>query len=92
MTAEELNRAIEEFEINMLEMTHDEKIDIIMDITKKRLEITGKGVYSIAELLIVLEQTRTGYVNLALLEQTRAGYVNQALCRIICNLLFIHDK
>lgn len=79
MAKEQFNRMIEEFEINMLEMTHDEKIDTLMDLARKQLEITGQGSYSVAELLIVLEQTRAGYVNLA-------------LCRIICNLLFIHDN
>ena len=78
MTAEELNKAIEEFEINMLEMASDERFDTLVDLTRSRFKLTGQ-VYNITELLVILGQLTDNYVNLS-------------LCRAICNLLFIHNK
>lgn len=78
MTKEQLNKAIEEFEISMLEMTQYEKINALIDLARKRLKITEQGVNNVAELLIILEQLSADYINLT-------------LCRLICKQLYIYD-
>ena len=75
MTAETFNKLIEEFEINMLEMSADERFYTLMDLTRARHRIT-RDVYGITELL-------------ALLKQFNEHYVNLGLCRAICHHLYV---
>ena len=79
MTTEEFNRVVEELEINMLQMTPEERFDILVDLTRTRHKITRK-VYYITELLVLLE----------MLGGLKENYVNLSLCRIIVNQLIIH--
>ena len=78
MTVEEFNNLIEEFEINMLEMQADQRLDALVQLTRQR-HLIAKGTYGAAELLVVLAQLSD-------------SYAHAALCRAICNTLYIHDN
>ena len=75
MTAKEFNALIEKFEVDMLEMPHDERFLALVHLTRDRHRLTGE-VYNITDLLVILEQLS-------------GLYLHMALSRVICNMLFI---
>ena len=77
MTRVEFNRAIELFEICMLNMTPDERFDVLVDLTRERHQLTGQ-VYTVTDLMTILYQLNYGCLHIS-------------LCRAICNLLYIYD-
>lgn len=79
MTKEEFNIVVEELEINMLQMTPEERFDALVDLTRERRKLTRK-VYYITELLVLLE----------MLGGLKENYINLSLCRIIVNQLIIY--
>lgn len=78
MTTDEFNRAIEDFEITMLDMTPDDRFDVIVDLARDRHQLTG-SVYTVPDLI-------------AILQELNANYIHFCLCRAICNLLYIHNN
>ena len=80
MTTGEFNKAIEQFEISMLDMTPDERFDVLVDLTRDRYQLIGQ-VYTITDLMAILHQLNDGYVHFHL-----------SLCRAICNLLYNYDN
>ena len=78
MTAKEFNDIIEMFEINMLDMTPDERFDVLVDLTRDRYRLIGQ-VYTITDLMAILHQLDDSYIHIS-------------LCRAICNLLYIYDN
>ena len=79
MTTDEFNRVVEELEINMVQMTPEERFDMLVNLTRERHKITRK-VYYITELLVLLE----------MLGKLKENYINLSLCRIIVNQLIIY--
>ena len=77
MTVREFNQSIEKFEIDVLTMPADERLECLVSLTKDRHELTGK-VYNIVDLLVILEQLS-------------GLYLHTALSRVICNLLYIYE-
>lgn len=78
MTTDEFNEAIEQFEINMLNMAPHERFEVLLSRTQDSYRLTGHA-YTITDLMIILYQLTDDYVHLR-------------LCRAICNLLYIHDN
>lgn len=78
MTTDEFNRAVEDFEITMLDMTPDDRFDVIVDLARDRHQLTG-SVYTVPDLI-------------AILQELNANYIHFCLCRAICNLLYIHNN
>ena len=78
MTKQEFNDLIEKFEVNMLEMTPENRYLALVQLTRDRHRLTGK-VYNITDLLVILEQL-SGF------------HLHMALSRVICNMLFIYDN
>ena len=81
MTTDEFNRVVEELEISMLDMTPEERFEVLLNRTQDRYRLTGQ-VYTITDLMTILHQ----------LNQLNDGYVHLSLCRAICNLLYIYDN
>ena len=77
MTVGEFNSLVKMSEIDMLEMTPNNRFKCLASLTRDRHQITGR-VYGITELLVILEQLTDSYTNLA-------------LCSAICNLLYIYE-
>ena len=78
MTTDELNQAIEQFEINMLDMSAEDRFEVLLHRTQDRYWLTGQ-VHTITDLMAILRQLKDDYVHLS-------------LCRAICNLLYIYDN
>ena len=78
MTAQEFNRRVEEFEIDMLEISNRARFDMLVEFTRDRQLLTG-SVYNITELMVILEQLSDSYIHLA-------------LCRAISNMLYIYAE
>lgn len=75
MTTGEFNKAIEQFEINMLDMTPDKRFEVLLSRTRDRYRLAG-NVFTITDLMTILYQVTDDYVHLS-------------LCKAICNLLYI---
>ena len=78
MTTDEFNRAVEDLEITMLDMTPDDRFDVLVDLARARHRLTGQ-VYTVTDLI-------------AILQELNESYIHFCLCRAICNLLYIHDN
>ena len=78
MTTDEFNRAIEDIEITMLDMTPDDRFDVLVNLARDRHQLTGQ-VYTVTDLL-------------AILRELNYDYLHFCLCRAICNLLYIHNN
>ena len=78
MTTDEFNRAIEDVEITLLDMTPDDRFDVIVDLAQARHQLTGQA-YTVTDLI-------------AILQELNGNYIHFCLCRAICNLLYIHDN
>lgn len=78
MTIEEFNQAIEDVEIAMLDMTPDDRFNVIVDLARDRHRLTGQ-VYTVTDLI-------------AILHELNESYIHFSLCRAICSLLYIYDN
>ena len=78
MTTDEFNRAIEDAEIALLDMTPDDRFNVIVDLARNRHQLT-RQVYTVTDLI-------------AILQELNENYIHFCLCRAICNLLYIHDN
>lgn len=78
MTIDEFNRAVEDIEITMLDMTPDDRFDVLVNLARGRHQLTGQ-VYTVTDLI-------------AILRELNESYIHFSLCRAICNLLYIHDN
>ena len=77
MTTDEFNRAVEDIEITMLDMTPDDRFDVLVNLARDRHQLTGQ-VYTVTDLMTILYQLNYGCLHIS-------------LCRAICNLLYIYD-
>lgn len=75
MTIREFNRAVEDIEITMLDMTPNDRYEILLNCALDRCQLTGP-VQIITDLLTLLPRLNDSYVHFI-------------LCRAICNLLYI---
>jgi hypothetical protein len=78
MTVEEFNNSVEKFEINMPEMTPENRLGVLIKLTRCRREITGSA-HGMPELLIILERSTESYARLSLYSE-------------VCSHLYIYDN
>lgn len=77
MTTDEFNRNVEDIEITMLDMTPEDRFDVLVCLARDRHQLTGQ-VYTVTDLLAILRELNYDYLHIS-------------LCRAICNLLYIYD-